>query len=80
MFAATTYDAAKIMVEAIKSAEDKGLTAGSDEYKQAVIDAIKGTDIDGVTGHFTFDDNNNPIKDVLIITIKDGNYSLHSKF
>ena len=44
------------------------LTAGTDEYKQAVIDAIKTMDgVKGITGSYSFDSDNNPIKSVAII-------------
>lgn len=73
MFAVTAYDAAILLVNAIKTVEEKGgMTAGSDEYKQAVIDAMENTDLDGVTGHYTFDENNNPIKSAAIIKIVNG--------
>lgn len=80
MFAATTYDAAAILADAIKSAEDAGLTAGSDDYKAAVISAVSKTDKDYVTGHFTFDANNDPVKDAVIIKITDGKYTFDCKF
>lgn len=73
MFAVTAYDAAILLVNAIKTVEEKGgMTAGSDEYKQAVIDAMENTDLDGVTGHYTFDEKNNPIKSAAIIKIVNG--------
>ena len=37
------------VVYGIKAAEEQGLEAGSDEYKQAVIDAIAGGTIEGIT-------------------------------
>ena len=73
MFAPLAYDAAMLMCTAIKAAEDKGLTAGTDEYKQAVIDAMASSDgVPGITGSYRFDSSNNPIKDVAIIEVKDG--------
>ena len=39
-FAPLGYDAAKTVVYGVQAAEDAGLEAGTDEYKQAVIDAI----------------------------------------
>ena len=36
------------VVYGIKAAEEQGLEAGSDEYKQAVIDAIAGGTIEGM--------------------------------
>lgn len=80
MFSATTYDAAAILCDALKVAEDAGLTAGTDEYKAAVIEAIGNTDGEYVTGHFTYDDSNNPVKDAIIIQIVDGKYTFNCKF
>ena len=49
------------MVYGLQAAEDAGLEAGSDEYKQAVIDAIKTMDgVKGITGTYSFDSDNNP--------------------
>ena len=57
----------------LKSAEEQGLEAGSDEYKQAVIDAMKATNsLEGVTGTFSFDDQNNPIKSAAIMKLEGG--------
>lgn len=73
MFAPLAYDAAMIMCEALKAAEDAGLTAGSEEYKQAVIDAIKTMDnVEGITGTYSFDESNNPIKSAAIIELTGG--------
>ncbi len=80
MFAAQAYDAAKILAAALEQAESKGLAVGSDEYKSAIIEAMDATDMDCVTGHITFDENNNPVKDAVIIKITDGKYTFDSKF
>ena len=73
MFAPLAYDAAMLMAYGLKAAEDAGLTAGTDEYKQAVIDAIKTmSGVAGITGTYSFDDNNNPIKSVAIIELTGG--------
>ncbi|HML68133.1 MAG TPA: ABC transporter substrate-binding protein [Clostridia bacterium] len=76
MFAATAYDAAKVLVAALTKAEASGTAAGSDEYKQAVIDAIKteGPSVVGITSEtgYTFDDHNNPIKSAVIMTLTGG--------
>ena len=43
------------------------------EDKQAVIDAIATMDgVEGITGSYSFDEYNNPIKSAAIIEIKDG--------
>ena len=72
MFAAQGYDAAMIMAAAIEKAEASGAKAGSDEYRQAIIDALKATDMDCVTGHVTFNEYNNPEKTAAIINITGG--------
>ncbi|MEG1189846.1 MAG: ABC transporter substrate-binding protein [Oscillospiraceae bacterium] len=75
MFAATAYDAAIVMCNALSVAEAAGLKAGTDEYKQAVIDAIrdKSAELECITSKgYTFDSNNNPVKDAVIMICKDG--------
>ena len=73
MFAPLAYDAAMLLCEGLKAAEAQGLTAGTDEYKQAVIDAIKTMDgVKGITGTYSFDSDNNPIKSVAIIELTGG--------
>jgi branched-chain amino acid transport system substrate-binding protein len=53
-FSATAYDAALVLTKAIEK-------AGSVD-SQAIIAAMKETDVQGVTGNITFDDHNDPIK------------------
>lgn len=72
MFAALAYDAAVILVDAIKEAEKTDHEVASDGYKQAIIDGMKNTDSKGITGNFKFDEYNNPIKEAVIIELKDG--------
>lgn len=62
--AALAYDAAYIMLDAIKRA---GSTKGS-----AIRDALVKTNLDTVSGKVTFDANRNPIKPAVIIEMKDG--------
>lgn len=71
-FAPLGYDAAMTVVYGLQAAEDAGLEAGTEEYKQAVIDGIKNGTIEGVTGTFTFDEYNNPVKSAAIQTFKAG--------
>lgn len=70
-FCALGYDAAMLVVSGIKAAENAGLSADSDEYKQAVIDAIAKGSVDGVTGTISFDGTGDPVKSTLIITFED---------
>jgi len=73
MFAPLAYDAAMLMCNAIAEAEEAGLTAGSEEYKQAVIDALAANDATaGITGSYTFDEFNNPIKSAAMIALQGG--------
>lgn len=71
-FNALGYDAAMLMVAGIKAAEEKGLKAGADDYKQAVIDGIANGSVDGVTGKISFSGTGDPVKSTLIITFKGG--------
>ncbi len=75
MFSANAYDAAMVLCNALQIAEDAKLTAGTDEYKQAVIDAIrdKSGDLECVTSKgYTFDEHNNPVKDANIMKLVSG--------
>ena len=62
-FNALGYDAMKIMAAAIEA-------AGSTDAA-AIVAALDATDIDGATGHMTFDDHNDPIKSVFVISFTD---------
>lgn len=59
-FSATGYDAALVLCNAIK-------TAGTTDY-QAVVDAIKSSTVEGVSGVISFDDHNDPVKSAFILT------------
>lgn len=67
-FSALGYDAAYMVKEAIEK-------AGSTD-SQAIIDAMKAIEYNGITGSIKFDENNNPIKAVSIIRVTDGEYKL----
>jgi branched-chain amino acid transport system substrate-binding protein len=64
-YSAAGYDCMKILLNGIKAAiaggaatpKDSGDAAGAKTFRQAVIDAIKKTDYNGLTGHHTFDSN-----------------------
>lgn len=80
MFAALGYDAAVVLIDALKAAEDAGLAAGSDEYKAAVIDAMKNTSSVGITSEYAYDEFNNPIKSAVIIKLENGNENFSQMF
>lgn len=63
--AATAYDAARIMFDAIKRANSLD--------GKAIRDALAGTkDFPGVTGKVTFNENRDAVKPIVMIEIKDG--------
>ncbi len=72
MFSAQGYDAAIVLLDAIKAAESKNLKVGSAEYKQAIIDGMKNTTSVGLGGKYKFDEYNNPIKNAVIIKLQGG--------
>jgi len=73
MFAPLAYDAAMLMCVGLAAAEEKGLEAGSDEYKQAVIDALAAVDgIEGITGSYKFNETNDPVKSAAMIELQAG--------
>ena len=80
MFDAQGYDAAWILFDAIAAAEKSGKKYGSDEYKQAIIDAMAATDKEFVTGRVSFDAHNDPQKSAAIIKISGGAESFWGNF
>ncbi|HHW25484.1 MAG TPA: ABC transporter substrate-binding protein [Clostridiales bacterium] len=74
--AALGYDAAMILINAIKTVIENGgegfALTNSAEHRQLIIDALRATELDCVTGNIKFDENNNPIKECVIIQIRDG--------
>ena len=66
MFAVLAYDATNMMAQAISD-------AGSTD-SQAIIDAMAALEYDGLTGHMTFDEDRNPKKSAVIVSIQDNVY------
>ena len=69
--AALGYDSTKIMADAI-------LRAGTTE-SAAVVAALAATDMDGVAGHVTFDENGDPNKSITIIQVINGEHVVAGK-
>lgn len=67
-FCALGYDAAMVLANGITAAEEAGLEAGSEDYKQAVIDGIAGGTVTGITGSISYDGTGDPVKSSLILT------------
>lgn len=70
--AALGYDAMKILANAIDQADSTD--------KDKVIEALKTTSMDSVTGHITFDENGDTTKTVTIIKIQDGELQLETQY
>ncbi len=70
-FAALGYDAVTTMLEAMKKAESTD--------KEKVVEALKGIELDLVSGKTKFDENGDPIKEVTIIKIENGINKLEIK-
>ena len=70
-FSALGYDAVYMVKKAVEN-------AGSTN-KEAVVDALKNIEYDGITGYLTFDEHNNPVKAVTILKIRNGEYIFDSK-
>jgi len=80
MFAALGYDAAMVLFDAIARAYEAGVAIEPNPVShQAIIDKMAATDLVGVTGRITFDDNNDAIKQITIIKIQDGAYTMEMK-
>lgn len=65
-FGINSYDSTILMIEAIREANS---LKASD-----IVAQLKKTDYDGVLGNIKFDDNGDPIKTPIFVTIKDGAY------
>ena len=61
---ALAYEAAMIIVEAIKK-------AGSTDSR-AIRDALAATDMETITGTIKYDENRNPVKSAVILEVKEG--------
>ncbi len=79
--AALGYDGIKILLDSIASVMEDGKELdNSDETFDAIVNAIKNTDGEYVTGNIKFDENNNPIKLCTIIEIKDAKYVFAGRY
>lgn len=71
-FNALGYDTAKILFSAIEA-------AGDIEDKQAIVDAMKATELDCATGRITFNDHNDPIKSAFMMGFENGEPVLNTR-
>lgn len=78
--AALGYDGAMIVCDALERVNNDGMKIDGESSYEAIIEALRATEVDGVTGHITFDENNNPIKTLSIIQIKDGAYHFYMNY
>ena len=78
--AALGYDGAMIVCDALERVNNDGVKIDGESSYEVIIEALRATEVDGVTGHITFDENNNPIKTLSIIQIKDGAYHFYMNY
>lgn len=77
-FSALGYDAAYIICSAIETA---GVTEASPENYAAVVEAVKASVTDGVTGHITYEnEDGTPTKATKVIEIKGGEYTFYGEY
>ncbi len=77
-FAALGYDSALIMCNAIKEA---GVTEASEDAYAAIIEAIRSSVTDGVTGHITYEnEDGTPTKPTKVIEVKGGEYTFYGDY
>ena len=77
-FSALGYDAALIMCNAIEAA---GVTEASPEAYAKVIEAVRASATDGVTGHITYENaDGTPTKATKVIEIKGGEYTFYGEY
>lgn len=70
--AALGYDATVVMLEGIKKANSLD--------KAAITEALKKTEIEGVTGKIVFDKDGNPLKSIAMLKLVKGKQVLEGKF
>lgn len=70
-FAAEGYDTVYLYKQAVDE-------AGSTNWED-VVAALKDIKFEGITGSFSYDENNNPVKTAKMIEIKDGEYKFDSE-
>ena len=80
MFAAQGYDAAMILIAALEKADQSDHAVGSDGYRTAIIDAMRATNMNAVTGRITYDRFNNPVKEAVIIEVANGEARFWGKY
>ena len=72
-FDALGYDAAIVILNAIETVEKDGKAEyGTDDYKQAIVDAIASGTADGVTGTIKYEGTGDPVKPTLVLTFEGG--------
>lgn len=71
MFGTMAYDATWVLLKAVEK-------AGTTDFEK-INEALEQTDYQGITGHFQFDEQHNPTKELVVKTIKDGQYTYLEK-
>jgi branched-chain amino acid transport system substrate-binding protein len=80
MFSASGYDAAKILLTAVKNTMENGVDLNSSEFNQMLLKSIKNGEFECVTGDISFDEHNNSKKTAIIIKVSDGTEQFWGKY
>ena len=70
-YAATAYDAVKIMLD--------GIDHATEIDGESIKESLMNTDLDVVTGHITFDGNRNPIKGAVVLKVNKNEFEFVKK-
>jgi len=73
-FAALAYDQMYVIADAAGRAM---ATNGGELTRETMIEALRATNYEGVTGTVTFDENGDWVRDYLTLQVKDGIYDLY---
>ena len=74
-FSALAYDQMYVIADAAARSMEE---YDGEVDRESMIEALRGTEYDGVTGHVNFDDNGDWVRDYLTLTVKDGEYVLYT--
>lgn len=69
-FAFLAYDATYALLYAYDNAETKD--------NEGIVAAMYATDYDGILGNLTFDENGDPVREISIVTVSDGEYASYN--
>ena len=73
------YNAGLVLKDSMKKSLEKNLKINSDNFRKDIINNLKDTNLDCVSGNIKFDKYHNPKKQAIIIQIRDGKEEFYQK-